>query len=228
MSKLYLFMVTAAYLLQVATVGAQSRDTVYSGRLCDSRLKTLQMPLLAEVGDSATLDALLSQGADPRAHITLVEFRFGKDGSLRRLDVRGARSSSARAQIRDGVRAVVGSTTLFPGEFRINVVRLNATGRIRLLAETTTCAPRQHVTPQVTTLINRIHHAAPVTQVHRDAVVEFILEADGRVGDAWLERSTGFARVDSLALELFRAMRFDPAIVGATPVAVLVEQPFKF
>ena len=228
MSKVWLLAALAAHFTFRTTLGAQGGDSLYAGRHCDKRLTELRLPSLFDLGDSARLDAVLSRGADPQAPMTWAELRFGKDGLLRGVDVRDARSSSARSEIGDTIRAAVRPIGKHPRDFKINLVRVNTRGQIRLLAETATCEPQQHVTPEVTALIRQIHRDAPETNVHRDAVVQFILEPDGSVSDARLEVSTGVPRVDSLAMRLLHAMRFDPGIVGRTAVAALVRQRFKF
>ena len=227
MLKLTLVAVVA-HLLVAATLRAQSDDSVYSGRRCNKRLRELRMPLLAELGDSVHLADLLSRGADPRASITSVQFTFGKDGALRRVEVRDAQSSAAGTLIKDSMRAVVTPQSAYPRDFRVYLVRFNSTGQLRLLAETATCEPENHLTAAARALIEEIHRTAPATHVHRGAVVRFVLEADGQVSDAWLEVRTGYTQVDSLAMEIFHLLRFDPAIVGRTPVAALVQQPLKF
>ena len=228
MFKIWLLAATAAHLLWTTTLDAQRGDSVYSKRRCNNRLRDMRMPLLAEVGDSVRFADLLNRGADPQAHITWVELSFGKDGALHRVDVRDARSSSARTLIKDSIRASVSSIGPYPRDFRVNLVRFNTTGEVRLLAETATCEPESHETPEAAALIREIHRDAPESHVHRDAVIQFVLESDGKVSDAWLQVGTGFSQVDSLAMQLFRVMRFDPAIVGHTPVAALVQQPYKF
>jgi len=226
--KVWLLAATAANLLLTTTLDAQRGDSVYSKRRCNNRLRDVRMPLLGELGDSVRFADLLSRGADQRAHITWVELGFGKDGALHRVDVKDARSSSARTLIKDSIRASVSSIGPYPRDFRVNLVRFNTTGDVRLLAETATCDPESHETPEAAALIREIHRDFPESHVHRDALIQFVLESDGTVTDAWLQVSTGFTQVDSLAMELFRVMRFYPAIVGHTPVAALVRQPYKF
>ena len=228
MARLPLVALAVVHLLQTATLGAQSSDPLAPYRRCDKRLTALRMPLLTELGDSARLDGFLSRSADPREHYTGVELHFGTDGSLRRLDVKGARSSSAREQLEDSMRAAVKPLGVSPHDFRVDLIRLNGTGRIRLLAGTFTCPPAQLRTPELIALMDEIAREAPESRVGRDAVVRFILEPDGSVGEAWLQLRTGFNRVDSMAIEIFRRLRFDPPRVGATPVAALLEQRIRF
>ncbi len=198
--RIWLLAAAAAHFLLPSRLHAQLGDSVYSGRRCDNHLRDLRMPLLAELGDTVRFADLLSQGADPQARITSIDLRFGKDGNVRAVHISHARSSSAGAQIRDSIR----------------------------FAQTATCPVQQHLTPEATALLNEIHRAHPESRVNREAVVEFVLEADGQVREAWLAVSTGLTRVDSMAMEVFRAMRFDPAIVGRTPTAALEQQPFQF
>jgi TonB family protein len=219
---------TLAVFCASARVRAQAHDSIYAGRLCDNRLKALRMPVLAELGDSARIDSLLSAAADSDAHITSVEIRYRKDGALQGLDVNGIRSESARHRLRDSLSPVIKLQRLPVGPFNLDVVRLNGTQQIRLMAGSATCEPRPHTTAELDSRIEFIRQTAPEARIHRDVPVEFILEANGVVSDAWLSRPTGFSRVDSLTMQLFRTMSFYPAIVGRTPVASLVVQPFKF
>ena len=228
MFRIWSLAAIAARLLLTTTLDAQRGDSVYSRRGCNKRLSELRMPVLSELGDSVRFADLLSRGADPQAHITWVELSFGRDGALRRLEAKDARSSSARTLIKDSMRASVNSIGAYPREFRVNLVRFNTTGEVRLLAETATCEPDSHQTPAAAALIREIHRNVPESHVHRDAIIQFVLESDGQVSDAWIRVSTGVSQVDSLAMQIFRVMRFDPAIVGQTPVAALVQQPYKF
>lgn len=218
----------AAQLIFVATLGAQADDSAFAGRHCDKRLTELRLPSLLDLGDSARLDAALSRGADPGAHATGAELHFGKDGLLRGVDVSGARSSSARAAIKDTIRAAVRPIGDQPRDVNINLVRVNATGLVRILAGSATCPALQHVTPESKAMIRQIQRDAPGPRVYRRAVVRFIVEPDGHVSDAWIDVSTGVPGVDSLAMQLFHAMRYDAAIVGRTTAATLLTQPFEF
>jgi hypothetical protein len=186
------------------------------------------MPALAEVGDSALIDGLLTDAADSHAHITSVEIRYRRDGALKGLDANGVRSKSARDRLRDSLSAIIRLQRVPVGPFNLELVRLNATQQIRLIAGSATCEPRAHTTAELDSRIEFIRHAEPATHIHRDVPVVFILEANGVVSDAWLSRPTGFARVDSLTMQLFHTMSFSPAIVGTRPVASLVVQSFKF
>lgn len=62
-----------------------------------------------------------------------------------------------------------------------------------------------------------------------DVVValEIVIDPDGTVSDAKIARSGGEA-FDAAALEAIRAGRFNPAMVGETPVAVRIEYEFTF
>ncbi len=186
------------------------------------------MPVLADIGDSVRLADLLGRGADPQAHITSVVLRFRKDGDLRDVHVSHARSPSAGAEISDSIRPIVNPIGAHPRDFDISLVRLNATGQVRLLAATATCVPQAHLTPEAAAVLTKIRRDHSESWIYRRAVVEFIFDADGQVRGAWLSPGTNVTVVDSLLMELFRAMRFDPAIVGRTPTAALVQQPFDF
>jgi TonB family protein len=221
-------LLVAAHMPFLPTLGAQASDSAFAGRHCDQRLAELRIPSLLELGDSARLDAVLSRGADPQAHTTGAELRFGKDGLLRGVDVKGARSSSARSEIRDTIRAAVRPISGQPRDFNINLVRVNTTGLVRILAGTATCPALQNVTPEAKALVRQIQRDAPGPRVYRRAVVDFILEPDGHVSDSWIDVSTGVPGVDSLAMQIFRAMHFNPAIAGRTTVAALLTQPFEF
>ena len=52
--------------------------------------------------------------------------------------------------------------------------------------------------------------------------------AEGRAGSVQLQRSSGFERLDSAALNAVRNWEFNPARVGLTPVASAVEVPVRF
>jgi hypothetical protein len=228
MPRLWLVAAFVSQVTLLTPLTSQESDSMYRGRQCDKHLTELRMPGVADVGDSVRLDAVLTRDADAQKRITSARLRFGKDGLLRGVDVRGALSSWAASEIKDTIRAIAQSIGPYPHDFKVNLVRVNATGQIRVLAETVTCEPRQHVTPEAKSQLRRIQGEVPRGSVHRDALVQFILEADGRVSDAWMWDGTGFANVDSLTMQLFRAMRFDPAIVGRSAVATLLIQPFKF
>lgn len=207
---------------------AQSGDSIYAGRQCNNRLKALRMPELSDLGDSARFDSLLTAGADARAHMTSVSLRFQRDGALNEVSIGGARSSAAAAQIKSAIRPLLTLTQVPVGEFQLELVRLNATGQLRLLAGNATCAPEQHKTALLSVQLARIQQQFPQGRFPRDAIVTFILEPDGQVSNAWLSLSSGSSQADSMALELFRSLSFEAAIVGTTPVATLVRQPFRF
>ncbi len=228
MRKRLVIALTLAVFCATARVHAQTNDSIYAGRLCDNRLKALRMPVLAELGDSARIDRLLTNAADSHAHITSVEIRYRRDGALQGLNVNGIRSKSARDRLRDSLSAVIKLQRVPVGPFNLELVRLNGTEQIRLIAGSATCEPRPHTTAELDSRIEFIRHAEPETRIHRDVPVAFVLEANGVVSDAWLSRPTGLARVDSLTMQLFRTMSFYPAIIGSTPVASLVVQSFKF
>ena len=52
--------------------------------------------------------------------------------------------------------------------------------------------------------------------------------AEGRAADVQLQRSSGFPRLDEAALRAVRRWEFNPARVGVTPVACVVEVPVRF
>ena len=218
---------TMPVFIGTACLHAQASDSIYAGRDCNNRLKVLRMPLLAELGDSARFDSLLSIAADSKAHMTSVEIRYGKDGGFQGLDANGARSKAARDQLRERFSSLLQLKQLPVGPFKVQVVRLTSTRQVRVIAGSATCEPRSHTTG-LQSRIEFIRNAEPETHIHRDVLVQFILEANGDVSDAWLSRPSGVARVDTLAMQLFRDERFDPAIVGAARVASVVVQPFKF
>ena len=51
---------------------------------------------------------------------------------------------------------------------------------------------------------------------------------EGRPADVQLQRSSGFARLDEAALRAVRRWEFNPARVGVTPIACVVEVPVRF
>ena len=218
----------AAALLLTPRLHSQSPDPSLAQRRCNKRLADLRMPLLNDLGDSAHIVEILSRGGNPRTPMTWVKLRFGKDGSLRNIDVQKAASSKARDDIRDSLRSFVHPIGPSPVDFTLHLLRFNETGQIRVLTETTTCPPEAHSTAEMQNLISRIRQQAPETNVHRVVVVLFVLEANGRVADAWVEFSGGSPQVDELAVDVLRAQRFEPAIVGHTAVAALVRQSVKF
>jgi TonB family protein len=182
------------------------------------------MPSLGELGDSAQLALVLSRGADPQAPVTFAALRFDKKGLLRQANGVNVRSPEARSKMEDTLRTVIRAIGASPRDFEVNLAWVNTTRQLRLLAKTATCEPQRHITPQGEALLRRNRGR----MIRRTAVVEFILEADGHVAEAWIAVSAGSPGADSLAMQLFRETRFSPAIVGRRPVAALVGQPFEF
>jgi TonB family protein len=109
-----------------------------------------------------------------------------------------------------------------------NLLRVNSTGQVRLLALTATCPALGRATPEYKALLRQIQRDTQGPRVYRRVLVRFILEPDSHVSDAWIDVSTGVPGLDSLAMQLFHTMRYDPAIVGRTTVATLLTQPFEF
>jgi len=225
--KPLLFALIIPITLGSSRIQAQANDSIYTGRDCNNRLKALRMPLLGEIGDLGLIDSLLTGAADSSAHLTWVEVRYGKDGTFEGLEVNGVRSKSDRERVKSRFAQQLKLKRLPVGPFELEVARLSYNGQVRLLAGSVTCKPRAHrVAPDPK--IEFIRNTEPETVAHRDVVVEFILESNGIISDAWISSPSGVARVDSLALQFFRAESFDPAIVGTAPVPALVVQTLKF
>jgi len=224
-SRYHLWAVITAFLALVSP--AQSQSDRMRGR-CDPNRQELRMPPLNALGDSARLASILGGGANPRARLVFVELRFGKDGRLREVDVTRGASSSGRAAIRDSLRSLLRPIGISSIDVVVNVVRFNGSGQIRVFTATTTCRPEAYPTAETRSLISRIQRDAPQTNVRRDVTVEFILEADGQVSDAWVEFGSSYPRVDELALDIIKAQRFVPAMVGEVPVAAFIRQSVKF
>ncbi len=193
-----LFTIVVILHIQDVRLSAQANDSVYAGRHCNNRLKALHMPRLAEIGDSASLDSLLTNAADSQAHITVAEFQYNKDGAVVGVDVTGARSKAARDRLSQDARAALKLQKLPAGPFTLELVRLNRTRQLRLLVGTATCAPQAHETPKLHSQIYFFRKAYPGRSTQLTVYVAFILEANGRVSDAWLRPPTGVARLDSL------------------------------
>lgn len=224
----FCFCVALPLLLGNGVLTAQANDSIYAGRSCDHRLKSLRMPILAELGDSALFHNLLASAADSKAHITTVSFRYKKDGSFDKVEISGARSKATADTLRRAARDSLRLPRMAAGPVSVQLALVNATHRLRLLAGAATCNPQRHTTAELDSRIEFIRHAYPDARVRKRVVVLFILEADGTASDVWLSRPSGFARVDTLTMHLFAVEQFRPAIFGSTPVAALVAQPFDF
>ena len=59
-------------------------------------------------------------------------------------------------------------------------------------------------------------------------LLKVAVTAEGRAADVQLQRSSGFARLDDAALKAVRRWEFNPARLGATPIACAVEVPVRF
>ena len=59
-------------------------------------------------------------------------------------------------------------------------------------------------------------------------VVSVEIDAEGRLSDIWVERSSGFPALDQAALDAFVGVRFRPAIRDGRPEVMVMEFPFEF
>ena len=235
MTRRLLAALSGLTLLYAAPVVAQ-KDPLYGGRHCNKHLMDQRMPTLAEIGDSARFAALLEAAADSHARYTDVSLHYDKAGTLETVDASGTRSKAALDQLRREARQLVLLQQVPKGPLGVSILRYNRSGRMRVVAtswstSSITCPPEMIETPRLRVELDEARYDAQksnVLNIRREIRVMFLLEADGEVSDAWIEVPTGSTNIDSVALHLFRTMRFRPAIIGTSPVAAFVRMPFQF
>ncbi|PAP78196.1 M56 family metallopeptidase [Rubrivirga marina] len=162
---------------------------------------------LADDAPDGTLDALATELTDPTGHVRIV--------------IRG----------REGSRTVFGRPDAFDRGGRYAGVG----GRsLRVLPDTTEVYEVADDQPVLIGGLEGIQDRLEYPELQRragvqgQAVLQFIVETDGTVGDLRVIRSSGNDGLDRAAVAAVQASRFEPGRVGGEPVRVRFAVPITF
>lgn len=237
----------ALSLAACASVGGARSASVFDapapapvGQTCSGGRWTAGLPPVDRLLDSASLAS--AAAALPNGH-AVWEVRWDSAGapdSVRVVETElgGSLLADAERAVRGAMRTVEPEvdTVDVPGGGR-RVVRRGPAHLLRLdagspaalrLAEFEECAPVLANRASVQfRLIQEFRQAmAGSGQARRTLVLQVVVDPEGSAVGVDVVRSSGIARVDQLAVDLGRTMRFAPATVNRRPVRVLVSIPF--
>ena len=211
-------------LTAAATLSGQAPDSLFTGRHCDRSLFNLRMPSLSDVVDSSALvNAIRNAAGSDTVSITLT---YNRDGTLKSLQTRGTGSRDAQRTLDSLVRTATHPLPALPKKASIVIVWLRAENRQTLVFAPVTCPPEQGSTAAAKAFI--IQGAGALRGEGLTALVQFVLEPTGDISRAWIAKSSGFTRLDSLALVAVHMIHYKPPLVGRTPEQVVMQQPFTF